>query len=140
MSERGSYFVAPAAQVETASTFTFTDSWNWGGDPRFLVNRGPTAKRGTPLSEVVELSVTDSQEFIVRAKEPDGNLKVVGWQIAEPGEDWEQAGPRSGIAQGSAQDSYEVQCDYEGEYRIAALVYDSFDEYSSVVWTVRVTE
>lgn len=140
MSERGAYFVAPAAQVETATTFVYTDSWNWGGDPRFLVNRSPRAKRGTPLSEVVELSVTDSQEFIVRAKDPDGNLKVVEWQIAEPGGDWKQAGPRSGIAQGSAQASHEVQFDSQGEYRIAALVYDRYDEYSTVVWTVKVTQ
>lgn len=139
VSERGPYFVAPAAQVETSTTFMYTDSWNWGDDPRFLVNRGPKAKRGTPLSGVVELSVTDSQEFIVRANDPDGNLDDVEWRMAEPGGDWQPTGQRSGLAQGSAQASYEVQFDSEGEYRVAATVSDRYGETNTVVWTVKVT-
>lgn len=137
--QRGPYYVAPAAQVETATGFIYTDSWDWRDEPHFVVNRSPTAKRGSPVSSSVEVSVSDYQEFRVRAKDPDGNLKSVEWQIAEPGGDYEPAGESSGLSNGSGEASFTTQFETAGEYRVAAIVYDDYEQNSSAVWTVIVT-
>ena len=100
-----------------------------------ITNHVPVASRQSPSSGSVPLYQGDSQTFVVRGADTDGNLKGVEWYRdgAYTGE-WDAMSGSTDIA------SRSETFPNAGTYEIRAIVYDQKDECDAAVWSVQVTE
>ena len=103
---------------------------------RVLVrNREPTATRVSPSSRDVELEPGDSQTFIARGRDRDGNLSQVEWHS-----DDESFGGLSLVLTDEYRSSQTVDFRNAGTYRVSVTFTDTVGESDTTYWDVAVSD
>ena len=142
-----SYYFSKSGQYKVVAEIydIFGEDTGWDVSHRFdtmtryftldFPNTPPSASRQSPSNREVRLYEGDSQVFVVRGTDPDGDLDGVKWyRDGDYVDEWDSLSGSSGTASRTERFS-EVD-----DYLIEAVVYDEEGEHNTTYWDVEVRE
>ena len=97
-----------------------------------FAGEAPVAQRVSPTAEDVTVVVGQSQIFTISAQDPDGNLRGLEWVVEGERKLWVE------LKGGQAQESFETVFMAPGNYRVEAIVDDTWAHTVVIGWTVTV--